>query len=222
MDPTAAASPTSDDPLRARDETSAPVREQDMTPGQIRAAVQKEREQRAKRRLRQTARDMVLSMAAVAAAVLLIVHPWSQPSAAPVSVSWQPVATAFARSVSWPVLIPTALPAGWYSNNARIDPSVDGKTSLHVGWVTTSQDYVAIEQSDTADVRYVMDQTAGGIPQGAVTIGTRSWQRYESAAQQTRSLVSQLVVKGVKVTYVVAGSASWPQLAAFAATLAAT
>jgi hypothetical protein len=222
MDPTTAASPTSDDPLRDREDTSAPVREQDMTPVQVRAAVQAEREQRAKRRLRQTARDMVLSMAAVAAAVLLIVHPWSQPSVAPVAVPWQPVATAFAHSVSWPVLVPTVVPAGWYSNNARIDPTVDGKTSLHVGWVTSSQAYVAIEQSDTADVRYVSDQTSGGLPQGTVAIGTRVWQRYETSDQQTRSLVSQPTVKGDKVTYVVAGSAPWPQLQAFATTLAAS
>ena len=221
MDPTAAASPTSDDPVREQDDTTVPVREQDMTPGQVRAAVQAEREQRAKRRLRQTARDMVLSMAAVAAAVLLIVHPWSQPSAAPVAVAWQPVATAFAQSVPWPVLVPAVLPAGWYSNNTRIDPTVDGKTALHVGWVTPGPDYVAIEQSDTADVRYVSDQTMGGVPQGPVTIGTRVWQRFETADQQTRSLVSQPLVKGDKVTYVVVGSATWSQLQAFTATLAA-
>lgn len=148
-----------------------------------RAQAALEREQRASRRMRQTVRDMVLSLLVVGVVVVLIAQPWRQTAAEqPVRVvPWQPVADAFATSVEWQVLTPQGLPSEWVSTSARIEPTVDGRTALHIGWITTGQQYAALEQSDTADVNYVRDSTGGGEPTGSpYAAAGRDWQRLES------------------------------------------
>lgn len=181
-----------------------------------RAQAEAERAQRASRRMRATVRDMVLSLIVVGGVVLLLAQPWQRPQVRIQVVPWEPVATAFASSVSWQVLAPKALPATWQSTSARIEPTSDGRTALHIGWLTPAQLYAALEQSDTAEVRYVRDKTNGATPTGSpyLTAG-RSWMRLESVGGATRALVA----RAGPVSYVVAGSAGWTELEALAATL---
>lgn len=189
-----------------------------------RAQAAVERAERASRRMHQTVRDMVLSLLVVGVVVVLIAQPWRQTAAEqPLRVvPWQPVAESFATSVDWPVLTPRDLPSTWVSTSARIEPTVDGRTALHIGWITAEQQYAALEQSDTADVNYVRDTTSAGSATGSTyeTAG-RSWQRLQSADAATRSLVLVLPQAGGanRLTYVVSGSAQWPELEALAASL---
>lgn len=189
-----------------------------------RAQAAADREQRAARRMHQTVRDMVLSLLVVGVVVVLIAQPWRQTAAEqPITtVPWQPVAAAFAGSVDWPVLTPRELPSTWTSTSARIEPTVDGRTALHIGWITAGQQYAGLEQSDTADVRYLADTTGGGTSTGETYAATgRTWQRWQTADERTRSLV--LVTPAGTghgpVTYVVTGSAQWPELEALARSL---
>ena len=179
--------------------------------------------ERSARRMRQGIRDMMISLGVVIAVVLLIAMPWRRPTTVQQVVDWAPVATAFASSVTWPVLVPNALPAGWRATSARITPTVDGRTALHVGWLTADQQYAALEQSDTADVDYVRGTSDAGDPvatgPATVVLSGRSWQRLVSGDGTTRSLVLVVIAGTSKVTYVVTGSAQWPELDAVASSL---
>lgn len=192
----------------------------DRSPDAVDAAAQ-----RSARRMRQGVRDMVISLGVVVVVVMLVAQPWRTPTTVRPAVDWAPVASAFASSVSWPVLVPSPLPARWQASSARITPTVDGLTALHVGWITADQQYAALEQSATADVGYVRDSTDAGSPVStgptAVSLAGRSWQRLVSGDGSTRSLVLVVAPAGrtAKVTYVVTGSAQWPELEALAASL---
>jgi hypothetical protein len=169
---------------------------------------------------------MVVSLGVVLVVVMLVAMPWRRAATVQPVADWAPVAAAFAASVRWPVLVPSAPAPGWTATSARIVPTVDGRTALHVGWLTADQQYLALEQSDTADVGYVRNTTDDGaaVPSGAasVELGGRSWQRLVSADDSTRSLVLREPTRtsstGV-LTYVVTGSAQWKELEAFAASL---
>lgn len=181
--------------------------------------------ERSARRMRAGVRDMALSLGVVLVVVMLIAMPWRTPTTVRQSVDWAPVAAAFSSSVTWPVLEPEPLPAGWQATSARVTPTVDGRTALHVGWLTAGQQYAALEQSDTADVNYVRDSTDAGTPvttgPATVELAGRSWQRLVSPDGSTRSLVLLTPPSGrtSKVTYVVTGSAQWPELDALASAL---
>jgi hypothetical protein len=179
--------------------------------------------ERSARRMRQGVRDMVISLAVVIVVVMLIAMPWRTPTTVQQVVDWQPVASAFGSSVTWPVLVPKALPADWRATSARITPTVDGLTALHVGWLTADQQYAALEQSDTADVSYVSESSDAGSPVATgpttVVLSGRSWQRLVSGDGTTRSLVHVAAVGTGKVTYVVTGSAQWLELDALASSL---
>ena len=138
-------------------------------------------------------------------------------------VPWQPVAAAFATSVDWPVLVPVPPPAGWESTSARIEPTLDRAAALQHRWITSDQQYAALEQSDTADIRYVGSKTADGAASGAPYLaGGRTWDRLVSADGATRSLVQvaepSTGAQG-RLTYVVTGSAPWSELEALASSL---
>lgn len=186
------------------------------------AQAEVEREQRAKRRLRQTVRDMVLSLLVVGVVVMLVAQPWSRPEQVVRAVDWRPVGVAFAGQAGFPVLAPTPLPAGWAATSVRIEPTVDGRTAWHVGWTTAAAQYAALEQSDTADVRYVATLTDSGVATGSdYAADGRSWQRLVSADEETRSLVHTEELPGDRTaTYVVTGSADWPELEQLVASLA--
>ncbi len=190
-----------------------------------RAQAAVEREERARRRMRQTVRDMVLSLLVVGALVMVIAQPWRQNAVQTPerTVDWQPVAQAFADSVDWPVLAPRGLAESWQATSARITPTVDGRVAMHVGWITASEQYAALEQSDTADTGYVRDATADGQPTGTpYQAAGRQWQRLESSDGADRSLVARAPAadgKANAITYVVTGSASWPELEQLVGTL---
>jgi len=75
-----------------------------------------------------------------------------------------------------------------------------------VGFVTPSDAYAQLGQSDTESAAYITEQTSDGV---VVSVGG-PWQRYE--AGDTRSLVR--VIDGV--TIVVSGTADWNELTTLA------
>lgn len=186
-----------------------------------RAQAEIDRAKRADRRLRQTVRDMMLSLLVVGAVVMLVAQPWNRPEAVVRAVDWRPVGVAFAGQAGFPVLAPSPLPAGWRATSVRIEPTVDGRTAWHVGWTTAGEQYAALEQSDTADVRYVATLTDSGAATGSdYVVNGQSWQRLVSADDDTRSLVLVQDLAGDRdATYVVTGSADWPELEQLVASL---
>ncbi|HSN06643.1 MAG TPA: DUF4245 domain-containing protein [Candidatus Angelobacter sp.] len=180
------------------------------------AAVAAMREERASRRLRQTIRDMLISMLVVSGAVVLLVAPWNRSAPDPVRVVDPTTVVAGARATEpWPVLAPTGTPATWRCTIARILTAGDGQDVVHLAYLTPGTTSVGLDQSATRELTFVSEQTVGGRPAGSAVIGGATWQKLESADGSRRSYVRQ----ADGATYVVSGGASWADLTTFTASL---
>ncbi|MBI1376767.1 MAG: DUF4245 family protein [Frankiales bacterium] len=196
---------------------SAPVGAGPTPAGDDPAEVARQREERARKRLRQTARDMFLSMLVVSGVVVLLVLPWNRGSDTIATVDPSPVVAGARETEPWPVLAPTGEPATWRCTSARISTAVDGQDIVHLGYLTPDSLYMGLEQSATQQLSFVSDQTLQGREDGTVRIGDRTWTRMVSADGTHRSLVT----KDSGATYVVLSTASWDVVTAFTASLRA-
>lgn len=166
-------------------------------------------------RLRQTVRDMVLSLAVVLAAIAVIMLITWRPSPDPVRVvDPAPVLTLARAQADYPVLYPAGLDEAWRPTSARweVTEQSEPEPAWHVGFVTPDDAYAQLGQSATDDPDYVAGQVGAAEPSGE----WQGWQRYDSADQ--RALV--LVDSGV--TVVVSGTAPWPTLQLLAERLSPT
>ena len=80
----------------------------------------------------------------------------------------------------------------------------------HVGYLVDGSEYLQLAQSATVEAGFVPEQTAGGGPQGEVSLGGVRWLRVES--EERRSLVC--IEDGV--TTVVSGTLPWSGIEAAA------
>lgn len=190
----------------------------DAAAGEDPALVAAQREERARRRLRQTARDMVISMAVVTVGVLALWLPFHRGTPDPVRTVDPASVVAGARSTEpWPVYAPVGLPATWRCTSARIDTALDGQDVVHLGYLTPDEKYVGLEQSATKALSFVSDATVQGRATGSRTVAGSTWTTYESDDGSHRSLVRQ----ASGATYVVVGTASWDEIATFTTSLRA-
>jgi len=182
------------------------------------AEVARVREERASKRLRQTVRDMVVSMLVVTGGVLLLVAPWNRSAPDPVHVIDPTSVVDGARSAEpWPVLAPVGLPSTWRSTNARISTAGDGQDVVHLGWLTPSTTSAAIDQSATKELTFVREVTVDAQPAGSAQIDGATWQKLETTDGKRRAFVRE----ADGATYVVSGGASWADLTTFADSLVA-
>lgn len=114
------------------------------------------------------------------------------------------------RAAPYPVLGPQGLSDGWRATSVRYDGNHDGSAVWHLGFVTPSGLYAAVEQSDADRDAVVADAVPGGRPDGDAAVAGRDWQRVQGT--RYRALVQQ--VPGA--TTVVTGSASYEELAQLA------
>ena len=135
------------------------------------AVIAAEREARASKRLRQTARDMVLSLLVVLGAVLVLWLPFRHPGAADVkTVDPAPVIAGARQAETWPVLAPVGLGADWRCTSARIDQAADGLDVVHLGYLSPTSTYVGLEQSATRARSWLFEATVKGREQGTVDV----------------------------------------------------
>ena len=180
------------------------------------AAVAAMREERASRRMRQTVRDMLISMLVVSGAVVLLVAPWDRSQPDPVRVVDPTSVVVGARATEpWPVLTPVGLPATWRCTIARVLTAGDGQDVVHLGYLTPTTTSVGLDQSATRQLSFVRDQTLNAQPTGSAVIGGVTWQKLETPDGKRRAYVR--AADGV--TYVVSGGASWTDLTTFTASL---
>ena len=174
--------------------------------------------ERQRKRLRQTVRDMVLSMLVVLGAVLLLVAPWNWRTPDPVKeVDAAPVIAGAREAYDWPVLAPAGLPAGWRATSARIETAGDGQPVVVLGYVSPATEYVGLQQSPTAITDFVSTVTLKGVQADDVTIAGDTWTRYVNPDETRRSLVR--TADGI--TYVVTGTGPWAEVEGFTAKLRA-
>lgn len=119
---------------------------------------------------------------------------------------------------SYDVLAPSPLPAGWQVTSARTVAQDGGAVAWHLGLVTKSGDYAAVEQTDGERAGFVEGFTGAARPAGTVEISgvtSSRWRRLADGDPEERALV-----RGEDgVTTVVAGSAPWEDLEQLASLL---
>lgn len=113
---------------------------------------------------------------------------------------------------------PEGLPAGWRVTSSRLtgldDP--DEPVAWHLGMVTPSDEYAALEQSDERPAsEYLWRMTNSREPVGVQQVAGQTWQRYYRRDKNQRSLARALP----DVTLVVTGTASYEELGMLAASL---
>jgi len=210
------ADPTTE-PVRPADDLDVPEDWAERTDDDH-AEVARIREERASKRLRQTVRDMVISMLVVSGAVVLLVAPWNRSTPDPVRVVDPTSVVQGARAAeSWPVLAPQGLPSTWRCTNARISTAADGQDVVHLGYLTPSTTSAAIDQSATKQLTFVREITLDGQPSGTAQIDGATWQKLETSDGKRRAYVRE----ADGATYVVSGGASWADLTTFADSLVA-
>ena len=210
------ADPTTE-PVRPADDLDVPEDWAERTDDDP-AEVARIREERASKRLRQTVRDMVISMLVVSGAVVLLVAPWNRSTPDPVRVVDPTSVVQGARAAeSWPVLAPQGLPSTWRCTNARISTAADGQDVVHLGYLTPSTTSAAIDQSATKQLTFVREITLDAQPSGTAQIDGATWQKLETSDGKRRAYVRE----ADGATYVVSGGASWADLTTFADSLVA-
>jgi hypothetical protein len=167
-------------------------------------------------RLRQTAVDMVRSMAVVLVVVFAIVLlAWRPEPEAVKVVETAPAVALAARDAQFPIVAPAGLAPGWRATSVRWEPTEESESEpvLHIGYVTPADQYAQVSVAPVVAESYLDEQTADGAPTGTQAVGDATWERWESTKR--RSLV---LIDG-SVATIVSGGAEWAELITLAESL---
>jgi hypothetical protein len=167
-------------------------------------------------RRRQTVGDMVRSMALVLVlvGVAVVFYLAGRPDPVVREVQYADALALARQTASYDVLAPDPLPDGWRATSARARTEGD-VTTWHLGLVTASGSYAAVEQSD-GERRDVVDRfTEGARPSGTADVEGTTWRRLEGGEPEERALLRTMD----GVTTLVAGGARWEELEELAASL---
>ncbi|HEV7183072.1 MAG TPA: DUF4245 domain-containing protein [Leifsonia sp.] len=133
-------------------------------------------------RNRQTVNNLVYSLIATMAVVVLIVLfvPRGNPvdTSAPVDV--KSIAAQAQGTQPDPLLVPS-LPSGWKSNNAALHTKTpDRVDSWYIGLITPKSEYIGITQGFNANDSWVAEQVNRSIVKTTTTIDGVKWDVYDN------------------------------------------
>lgn len=169
-------------------------------------------------RLKQTVRDMVISLVLVLGVIAIImVIAWRPKPEAVKPVEYRPQLSIAQREAGFPILMPDPLPEEWTVTSVRWENTGTSSPdpAWHIGMVTADDQYVQIEQSATARPEWLAEQLDGEQQVGQTQISGATWTEYERAQPLQRSLVSTANGR----TSIVSGTLSFNELASFTAAL---
>ncbi len=172
--------------------------------------------QRAEERRRATWVHMVVSLLVVLGIVvglMLLVPRTNSITQPPVDVAAG--ARAAATKVEFTPSVPIGLPAGWRATSVRTTRSTANVMTWHAGYMTTDDQYAAVEQGQNAPPEWVRSQTNRGREEGTVDVDGVPWRRFVRLDKVQHSLVHQ----SGNLTTIVTGTASFDDLALLAASL---
>jgi hypothetical protein len=159
--------------------------------------------------------DMVRSLAVVGVFAVALVVLVPRPNGEAVRVIDISSTVAQARAdARFTVRAPVGLPERWRATSARLD-ELNGSTIVHLGYVTPTDQYAAVQQTDGPSQKFIRIQAGEVAPDGTVTIAGVVWVKLAGTVKAQRSLVR---VDG-DVTTVVVGTAPYSELEFLAANL---
>ena len=150
----------------------------------------------AKKRGRETARDMVFSMGAVLLTVLIILGvTYRSHSQQSFAVNYSAALQSATEAGSWPIQVPTHLPPEYRLTQARFEPESYGKpgqSRWYLGYQTPNHEYLSIWQSDGALKKIVRSASNDGICSGTVLVAGHLWFKCQNAKPKSRVIYRQL------------------------------
>ncbi|MGK5534012.1 DUF4245 domain-containing protein [Streptomyces sp. URMC 129] len=161
-------------------------------------------------------RNMVLSMAALCAAVLalFVLNPDEEPENAIRSMEYDVASATAARAAPYDLLSPVGLSGSWRATSVRYEPAGEFGATWRLGFLDPGDEYAALTQADGEPGEFVSDVTRGAEDTGETErIDGQDWARYEGAKYDA------LVLREPDVTTVVMGTAPWDRLAHLAGAL---
>ena len=167
---------------------------------------------------RQSVRDMVLSMLAVGGvvAVAYVFVPHSEGDGVQ-PVEYKVAAASAKRAAPFPLLSPDGLPQKWRATSVRYEDATSSKSnghnSWHLGFVTPSGQYAAVEQSDAPRQDLLAEEVVGGAADGSTAVAGTTWDRVQGTGYRA------LAVQSGTATTLVTGTASYEELAQLAQAL---
>jgi hypothetical protein len=173
------------------------------------------------KRVAATVWDMVRSLGVMAVVVALtlvfvpgLLHP-NKSQRFP-AVTYSDDTEGFHQVTGQRALVPTGLAKLWYANSASLSHS-GAHAHLHIGWVTPTNAYAALEESNDRSAPFIVAILG---QRGATVAGTQdvngvAWDRRVSARGE-----NSLTRKIGAITVVITGSATTAQQEALAGSLA--
>lgn len=177
----------------------------------------------AKKRGRETARDMIFSMGAVLLTVLIIMgityrsHAQKMPTA-----NFEQARSVAEGQGSWPILVPgntdSGTPSGYQLTQARFEAESYGKqgdSRWYLGYKTSEGNYVSLWQSDGNQKKIIAAVSNNGTCSGEMKIAGQLWQMCAQKKPLSRVLYRSF---GLNTAFV-SGTATFAELAKFVAGL---
>lgn len=160
---------------------------------------------------------LVASLAVVAVIVLVVVRPASPPRPA---VDYRAVAAEAHAPV--PLAVPD-LPSTWGSNSAIYDEAAsDGVANWYTGFITPSQQFIALRQGINANPTWLANQLAGSKSTGSTTVEGVEWTVYDRRGNdKAGNLEYAMSSVGAKSTYFLFGTGTQSEFETIAKDLSA-
>jgi len=121
------------------------------------------------------------------------------------------------ESAPFDVLAPSPVPPGWRATSVQWDGADPEAASWHLGFLTSTGEYVGLEQGNAPVADFVAGTTTATQPAEAVEVAGESWQGLVSDDAREHALVR----RESGVTTLVTGTASLEELVTFAESLTA-
>lgn len=178
----------------------------------------------ANHRNRQTANNLVYSLIATVALVIVIVIavPRGNPTAHTPAVDFAAVAQEAQGSQPDRLLVPR-LPGGWTSNSAELRTrTADNVDSWYIGLLTPKGQFIGITQGFDANTSWVADQVNRSLNAGTRQIDGVRWDVYDnrSSGSSAGNVAYALTTTAGKSSIVVFGTADDAEFQAVASALA--
>ncbi|MEO6505993.1 MAG: DUF4245 domain-containing protein [Terrimesophilobacter sp.] len=133
-----------------------------------------------KRRSRQTATNLLLSLGACLAVVFVLILVAVRPTAPHLpEVDYLSVARQAQSNTATPLAAPS-LNGGWSANAAHVNPaSTDGVVSWYIGFLTPGAQFIGLRQGIGATTGWISHQLPQTHATGTVVVAGVTWQVYD-------------------------------------------
>jgi hypothetical protein len=161
-----------------------------------------------KHRANQNLRNLIWSLAASVALMLVIVVVVVRPDQpAPEPVDYATVAAEAQPGIDEQLAVPV-LPPGWDANNADLGAAKDGVSTWYIGFVTPSTEFAALSQGVGANATWLVTLLDQHEVTGEETIDGIDWDLYDYRdAEDPGNLAFAMVTEAGDSTYVLYGTA---------------